>query len=142
MLCEQIMKRDMEFLATNDTVVTAARKMRDANVGFLPVRDQAGKPLGTLTDRDIVLRFVAEARPATTLVTDVMTKELITCRPKDDLHQAEQLMGKSHKSRLLCVDDAGKLVGVLSLSDIAQHEDSALVGQTIRQVTEREAHVH
>jgi CBS domain-containing protein len=138
MLCEEIMKRDIECLSSQDTVQAAARKMLDANVGFLPICDVSKKVLGTLTDRDIAIRVVATGKPDTTRVADVMTKEVVACRPKDDIDKAEQLMGKNQKSRILCVDDAGKLVGVISLSDIAQR-DGSHVAQTMREVTEREA---
>lgn len=141
MLCEEIMKRDVECLSPQETVQTAARKMRDVNVGFLPVCDAAKKVMGTLTDRDIAIRLVAEGRAASTTVGDIMSHDLVSCRPKDDLRRAEHLMGQHHKSRILCVDDAGTLVGVISLSDIAQCEDESRVAKTMRQVTEREAAV-
>ena len=138
MLCEEIMKRDIECLSAEDTAQTAARKMREANVGFLPICDKANKVLGTLTDRDIAIRMVADAKPATTVVSDLMTRDIVSCRPKDDIRKAEQLMGNKQKSRILCTDESGKLVGIISLSDIAQR-DTGGVAQTMRAVTEREA---
>jgi CBS domain-containing protein len=138
MLCEEIMKRDVECLSLQDTVQIAARKMREANVGFLPICDTTKKVIGTLTDRDIAIRLVADSKPASTKVSDIMTKEVVACRPSEDVSKAEQLMGKNQKSRILCVDDSGKLVGVISLSDIAQR-DGGRVAQTMRDVTAREA---
>jgi CBS domain-containing protein len=139
MLCEEMMKRDLECLTPKDTVQTAARKMRDAKVGFLPICDPSMKVLGTLTDRDIAIRVVADGKPTATVASDVMTREVVACRPKDDIRKAEQLMGKHQKSRILCIDDTGKLVGVISLSDLAQHDGSG-AQQTLREVTERETH--
>ena len=138
MLCEEIMKRDIECLSAEDTAQTAARKMREANVGFLPICDKANKVLGTLTDRDIAIRMVADAKPATTVVSDLMTRDIVSCRPKDDIRKAEQLMGNKQKSRILCTDESGQLVGIISLSDIAQRDQGG-VAQTMRAVTEREA---
>jgi CBS domain-containing protein len=112
--------------------------MRDENVGFLPVCDAEQKVLGTLTDRDIAVRVMAEAKPPSTPVEQVMTREAVTCKPQDDIQKVQQLMAQNHKSRILCVDDQRKLVGIISLSDIAQHEPGPRASETLRQVSERE----
>ncbi|AGP35476.1 hypothetical protein BE04_10925 [Sorangium cellulosum] len=139
MLCKEIMKREIQCVITSDTIQTAARKMRDANVGFLPVCDDEGKVLGTLTDRDLAIRVLADSRPLSTKAGDVMTRAVVACRPDDEVLRAEQLMGQHHKSRVLCTDADGRLVGIISLSDIAQREDDKNTAQTVRRVTEREA---
>jgi CBS domain-containing protein len=133
------MKSNVECITTKDTVQAAATKMRDDNIGFLPVCDDGKKVLGTVTDRDIAIRACASDRPASsTRISDVMTKEVVACKPSDDITRAQQLMSQHHKSRMLCVDDSGRLVGVISLSDIAQHLASTS-GQTLRDISEREA---
>jgi len=142
MRCEEIMKRDVEYVLPTQPVQEAARRMRDANVGFLPVCDSSRKVLGTITDRDIAIRIVAEGRPLTTAAADVMTREVIACRPGDDVTRAEQLMGKHQKSRIICTDENERLIGVISLSDIAQVEEASRASQTMKQVTEREARPH
>ncbi len=140
MRCEQIMKSTVECVTEQDNVQAAARKMRDQNVGFLPVCHDGKKVIGTITDRDIVVRACAEDRPASaTRIGDVMTRQVVSCRPQDEVDKAEQLMSQHHKSRILCIDDSGKLAGVISLSDIAQHQADA-GGQTLKNVTSREAH--
>ncbi|WP_437680191.1 CBS domain-containing protein [Sorangium sp. So ce131] len=139
MLCQEIMKREVQCIMAEDTIQAAASKMRDANVGFLPVCDSAWRVLGTLTDRDLALRVLAESRPLSTKAGDVMTREVVACRPEDDVLRAEQLMGQHHKSRVLCTEADGRLVGVISLSDIAQREDDRKAAQTMRRVTERES---
>ena len=65
MLCEELMKREVECVLPHESVQAAARKMVEANIGFLPVCDESGKVLGTLTDRDVTVRLVAAARSAT-----------------------------------------------------------------------------
>ena len=75
MRCEDIMKRDVECIDPTQPVQEAARRMRDANVGFLPVCDSSKKVLGAITDRDIAIRIVAEGRPPTTTAADVMTRK-------------------------------------------------------------------
>jgi len=139
MRCEEIMKHDVVCVSQDDAVLKAADKMRKENVGFLPVCDRSGVVIGTITDRDITIRVVAEGlSPSTTLVRSVMTNEVIACRPNDDVHFAEELMGQKHKSRILCTDDKGRIQGVISLSDIALW-DSERALQTMQQVASREA---
>lgn len=138
MRCEEIMKRDVDCVSPRDTVEDAAARMRDENIGFLPVCDQSRKVLGTLTDRDIVIRLVAAKKPASTFVEEILTKEVIACRPGDNVREAEKAMAKNHKSRIMCVDDGGRLVGVISLSDIAQHDRAGRAADTLRGVSERE----
>jgi hypothetical protein len=68
-------------------------------------------------------RTASDDRSASsTRVGDIMTKQVVACRPQDDVKQAERLMSQHHKSRILCIDDPGKLVGVISLSDMAQNQ--------------------
>jgi len=139
MRCEEIMKRNVQFVSKSSTAREAACIMRDENIGFLPVCDEQKRVLGTLTDRDLAIRLVAENRPATEPVGNVMTNETICCRTTDDIGQAEQRMATEHKSRIMCVDENGRLEGVISLSDIAQVSTDERAAKTMRGVTEREA---
>ena len=63
MLCQEIMKHPVKWVAQDDTARTAARVMREENIGFLPVCDRSGRVLGTVTDRDLAIRLVAEGLP-------------------------------------------------------------------------------
>ncbi|MGK4006219.1 CBS domain-containing protein [Sorangium sp. So ce1036] len=139
MLCRDIMKNEVQCIMAEDTIQTAARKMRDANVGFLPVCDSSFRVLGALTDRDLAIRVLADNRPLSTRAGDIMTRGAVACRPDDDVSRAEQLMGRYHKSRILCTEADGRLVGVISLTDIAQREDDRNTAQIVRRVTERKA---
>jgi len=141
MLCHEIMKPGVECLSPTSTVRLAAQKMRDLNVGFLPICDGNKKVLGTVTDRDLAVRVLAEDRPASTTVGDVMTHPVVTCRRTDNIQAVEKLMGQHHKSRIVVIDDAGAPLGILSLSDIAQHAEPSGVAQTMKKVSEREARV-
>jgi CBS domain-containing protein len=142
MRCEDIMKEDVECVDPKESVQEAARRMRDANVGFLPVCDSSKKVLGAITDRDIAIRIVAEGRAPTTAAGDVMTREVVSCRPDADVRDAEQLMGTRQKSRMIVADEDGRLVGVISLSDIAQVEEGSRASETMKQVTDREVRPH
>jgi CBS domain-containing protein len=139
MRCETIMKRDVECITPQETVQDAARLMRDDRIGFLPVCDDSRKVLGTVTDRDLAMRVLAEGRAPSTRVEAVLTREVVACRPDEDLRHAEELMGRHQKSRIMCVDEQGRLVGVISLSDIAQKEKGTRASQTLREVSQREA---
>ncbi len=140
MLCEQVMKRDVKSLTENQTARAAARLMREAGVGFLPVCDADGKVVGTVTDRDIVIRLAAaESGALDTALDKVMTHDVVACSPKDDLSKAEELMESSRKSRILCVDDVGRAMGVISLSDIARYETDERLSKLLRTITSREA---
>ena len=140
MRCMDAMKKDLFVVSPDDTVQVAARRMRNTNVGFLPVVDLTDRVLGVLTDRDITLRLAAVDRLASScLVRDVMTVAAVCCRATDDLSVAESLMVEHEKSRLLITSAEGLLQGVLSLSDIAQYEAPRRTGATVRGVTAREA---
>jgi CBS domain-containing protein len=138
MLCSEIMKSEIECMSPSDPADLAARKMRDHNVGFLPVCDDALHAVGTLTDRDIAIRLVAQNLPLVTSVGELMSMDVVACRPTDDVRRAEELMGLHRVSRVLCVDEDGTLAGIISLSDIAQHETPIAAAQTLRDVTARE----
>ena len=138
MLCKDIMNSDVECVSTGSSVREAARKMRDRNVGFLPVCDEEMRPVGAVTDRDIAVRVVADGYKLTTPVDTIMSLEVIACRADDDLNRARELMAEHQKSRIMCTNNDGRLEGVISLSDIAQFDDVA--GATIlRHVSGREA---
>src|SRR5207237_10843271 len=132
MRCEDIMKRDVECMNPTQPVQEAARRMRDANVGILPVCDSSRKVLGAITDRDIAIRIVAEGRPPTTTAADVMTPEVVACRPDDDVTNAEQLMGKRQKSRMIVTDENGRLVGGIRRSELAQAQAGLRMSEHVR----------
>ena len=98
----------------------AARLISRHNVGALPVCGSDRRLRGMVTDRDIVLRCVAaEEDPAQTPVRDIMTRQCATVAPGDDCREATRLMAL-HQVRRLPVVEGGKLVGVISLSDLAR----------------------
>lgn len=142
MRCKEVMKSGVESLLPGDSALTAARKMRDANIGFLPVVEASGWVAGTVTDRDLVIRVLAAGHPPSVSAETFMSRDPVVCRPEDDLRDAEALMAKHKVSRIVCVDETARLIGVISLSDIAQHESGSRAAETLREVTEREARVY
>ena len=137
MNCSDIMKKAVVFLGKDDTAQIAAKLMNDANIGFLPVCE-SGKAIGTLTDRDICCRVVAFDKPSSTLVGDVMTRDVIACLPDDSVETAAQTMADNQVSRLLICDSSGILQGIVSLSDLPQ-ANAEQAFQAFQGVTEREA---
>ncbi|MBX3191061.1 MAG: CBS domain-containing protein [Labilithrix sp.] len=140
MLCSELMKRDVERCRDSSSVAEAALSMRDHNVGFLPVSTEDEAAIGTITDRDIALRLVAEGRdPASTRVGEIMTREIISCSPNDDLAVAEERMSRHRRSRILCTDKSKRIAGVISLSAIAKRLPRGPAGTIAAAVAARES---
>jgi CBS domain-containing protein len=145
MRCRDLMKTDVTCCSQDESIFECATKMNRDNVGFMPICevDHAGghRLIGTLTDRDIVLRVVAYEGgrdPRTVKCGEVMSKHPITCESTDDVAHAADLMARRHVSRVGVVE-GGILKGVISLSDIAQ-ASLQRGAETLRKVSEREAH--
>jgi CBS domain-containing protein len=104
-----------------DAVVDAARAMREEGAGFLPVVDD-GRLVGVVTDRDIVVRAIADGMgdPREASVADIMSTDVHTIAPDDDLGAAARRMADGEIRRLPVVEDAGRLVGVLSHGNLVQ----------------------
>jgi len=139
MLCKDIMKKDVRCLDESASVQAAAQLMRDMNVGFVPICDRSGKVVGTLTDRDIAIRVAADGRSsAGCKVADVMTCEVVSARPDDDIAEVERQMADKRKSRIMIIDADEALIGVISLSDIAEHDALRRTAVIMRGVSARE----
>lgn len=134
MRCEEIMNVDVERVRGSESIHEAAARMRDRDIGFLPVVDDRGAVVGTLTDRDIVLRVVAEGGDLASPVSLCMTREVIACFAGDDVAKVRDLMAQYQKSRVIVLDDRGLLVGVVSLADLARGPDEQATGETVREV--------
>lgn len=131
MKIRDIMTRDVELVNPSTTLQEAARRMRDADTGFLPVGED-DKLVGTVTDRDITVRCVAEgANPTEATVKDAMTDELVYIFDDQDSADAAQMMSERKIRRLPVINRDKRLVGVLSIGDVAgRTDDDDLVGQT------------
>jgi len=112
--------------------------MRDEGVGFLPVVDRGHRVIGTLTDRDIAIRVVASHESGAQPLENFMTREVVACRPGDDIDYAQELMSEQKVARIICIDDAVQLQSMISLSDIAELEGGRRASATLREITDRE----
>src|SRR5436305_9272932 len=137
MKVSEIMTREVQHVRPDESAMAAAVKMRDLDVGSLPVYD--GTRLhGMVSDRDLAIRLVAENRdPQTTPVTDIMSPDVISCREDDDVEDAARLMQRRLVRRLIVTDHRGSLTGIISLGDLATHQSNEeLLAETMEQVSE------
>ncbi len=119
MLVSEVMTWGAEAIRPNETVAVAALRMKSLGVGVLVVHD-GERMLGVLTDRDIVVRVVAEGRdPLEVDVRSTMTSHVIDCRDTDDLEVAVRRMEGGAIRRIVVVDASGELLGLLSADDVA-----------------------
>ncbi|ULT58463.1 CBS domain-containing protein [Neobacillus drentensis] len=115
-----IMTDEVECCTLLDNIFEVAVKMKELNVGAIPIVDKE-KIVGMITDRDIVIRGVAEKHPGSTKVEDIMSKELISVSPDASSREAAKLMA-DHQIRRLPVVENEKLIGIVSLGDFAIRE--------------------
>jgi CBS domain-containing protein len=120
---KDVMTTTVVYLPSETTIAEVARTMREQDIGDVVVAD--GPSLaGMVTDRDLVVRAVAEGHdPNATTVAEVMTRDLVTVRPEDTIQQAALLMRDRAVRRLLVCDDDQGLVGVVSIGDLAERID-------------------
>jgi CBS domain-containing protein len=138
MQCHEIMTSNAEFVTPRLSVEMAARKMSDRILGFLPVCEADGPVLGVVTDRDIALRVCAAGRSAQdTLVEEIMSQPVVSCRPYDPVARIERLMIDHKTARIVVTDDDGRLLGVVSVTDLAQHEEPLRVARVLQKLSSR-----
>ena len=119
MKVSEAMTRKVEIIDPNAPVGEAARRMRDDNVGALPVGEN-DRLIGIVTDRDIVVRGVADNRlGGTTAVRDLMSEHVYYCFDNDDLEQAAKIMAEHQVRRLPVLNQSKRLVGIVALADLA-----------------------
>jgi len=137
MKLRDVMTREVEVIGPDTSLMEAAEKMRALDVGALPVSEGAGKVLGILTDRDIVIRAVAQGRdPRMVKAREVMTTGVEYCQVDDDIRDAADHMREKQIRRILVLDDDKKLVGIVSLGDLAVDANRRLAGKALEEISE------
>jgi CBS domain-containing protein len=134
---KDVMTPGVEVIHPNATVAEAAEKMKALNVGVIPVCD-GDRLVGMLTDRDIVVRMVAQQRdPKGTTVGDAMTPHVTYCFEDEDVQKAGMLMAEKQIRRLVVLNRDKRLVGIVSLGDVAvQTENTRLSGEVLEYISE------
>lgn len=124
MKVKDLMTQKVIDIDREESVSVAARSLAHYNVGVLPVRGEKGELCGVVTDRDIVTRCLAAGRvPENTKVGEIMTAQVYSAQPNMDTSVAAHMMGKQQIRRLPVVEN-GKLCGMLSLGDLANHGET------------------
>ena len=138
MKVSDLMAKHVEFLEADATVQDAAALMGELDVSALPI-GSADDLKGVITDRDILYRLVAEGRePRRTPALDIATKQIFSCRPEDPLSTAMDLMASQNVRRLPVLDEAQRVVGWITLSDLSRHllVGSEVVQNALRDMTD------
>ena len=135
--CREIMTKDVSTANRDATLQDVAKLLRDGDIGILPIVDEdTNRLVGLVTDRDIVVRAVAEGKGADSIVGDVMTTELFTSKPDDFAFEAIRTMGDKQVRRVPIVDDEDVLQGIVSMADIAlEMEDHQEVAEALEEIS-------
>src|SRR5687767_10438722 len=116
-------------------VAYAAKMMKDEDVGFAPIVE-GDRLVGTLTDRDIAVKVVAEGKdPQTTSVREIASTDIVSAQPDQDLDEALKLMAQHQVRRLPVVENGGRVVGVLAQADVAQEAKPKKVGEMVEEIS-------
>ena len=134
---QQIMTRNVECAEPTLPIAKAAEKMREVDIGFLPICDN-DKLVGTVTDRDITVRSVAQGRdPRLAPVSEVMSPQVFYCYEDDDVEHVAHYMQEKEVRRIVILNREKRLVGVVSLGDIARASgEKQLAGETLGEIAE------
>ena len=137
MRISDVMTKDVAVLPPSARLQDAARRMREADTGFIPIEEN-GKIIGTVTDRDICVRAVAEDRSASsTDVRSVLSEDAVCCYEVQDDERVARLMAEHKVRRLPVLDRNEKLVGVVSIGDLANRAHADMeVGKAMESVAE------
>ena len=137
MLVRDIMTRRVECVSPEDTLQTAARKMRDLDVGPMPVCGPDGKLAGMLTDRDITVRATADGKdPKATKVRESMTPDVVFVYEDQDTGEAVRTMKERQVRRVLVLNREKKLSGIVALGDLSVDADKRQAGEVLKDVSE------
>ena len=140
MKLSEIMTREVEIIQPDDTLRLAAQKMRDRDIGFLPVCD-GDSLMGVLSDRDIIIRALADGMDINVMLgRDLMTTPAIYCFDDQDVKDAAKLMGENQIRRLVILGrETERVVGVISLGDLARKGITDISGRVLQRVSEPES---
>lgn len=132
------MTSQVSTAAPTDTIRKVAQVMAHVDSGAVPVVEN-GKVVGLVTDRDIVLRVVAEGRSFDSPISDAMSGEVLSVKEDDVLADATAKMASNQVRRLVVLNDAGNLTGILSLGDVAKDYGAKQVGKTLEEISQEPA---
>jgi CBS domain-containing protein len=129
------MSRDVQVASPTQSIRNAAKIMAKIDAGVLPVGEN-DRLIGIITDRDITIRAVAEGKAPTTKVRDIMSEEVLYCFEDQDLDEVARNMSIMKIRRMPVVNRDKRLVGIISLGDLARNEDADTTGHTVSDISE------
>jgi len=134
MKVSECMTRDVQLVSPTHTIRHAARMMVELDAGALPVQ-QDDRLVGMITDRDIAVRGVAQGKSPDTPVRDVMSQELLYCFDDQEIEDVARNMGEVKVRRLPVVNRDKRLVGIISIGDLALKEEQTLTGSAVAHIS-------
>lgn len=135
MRCRDIMTSNVTTATREHRLKDVAAMMRDGDMGSVPVVED-GKLVGIVTDRDIVVRSIADGKDASTSVGEAMTTDIFSVKPDDFAFEAIRLMGDKQVRRVPVVDENGVLAGIIAMADIAlEMEDEKEIAETLEEIS-------
>ena len=137
--CREIMTGNVKTANREMSLQETAVLMRDGDMGAMPVIEN-NKLVGIVTDRDIVVRAIAEGKNAETKIGEVMTTEIFSVKPDDFVFEAIRLMGDKQVRRIPVVSETGELAGIIAMADIAlEMEDEREIAETLEEISSGKA---
>jgi CBS domain-containing protein len=139
MKVREMMHRGVEWFAPDTPITVLAKAMRDHDIGALPIGEN-DRLVGMVTDRDITLRAVANGKDLSKCTArDVMTKGIVWCRDSEEADDAARLMETKQIRRLPVIDENKRMVGMLTLGDLAQAASQRMAGEVMKAVSAHHA---
>ncbi|MGI8812476.1 MAG: CBS domain-containing protein [Pyrinomonadaceae bacterium] len=133
--CSEIMTKNVQTATRLMSIADVAKLMRDGDMGAVPVVEN-GVLVGIVTDRDIVIRAVAEGKGSSAPITDAMTSEIFSVRPDDFVFEAVRIMGDKQVRRIPVVTEEGQLAGIIAMADVAlEMEDEREIAETLEEIS-------
>lgn len=124
MRAKEVMSSNIRIIPSNTSIQAAAELMRQMDIGMLPVTED-GRIVGTLTDRDIAIRAVAEgADPGATPAREVMTRDVVSCYEDQDAREVASAMELNKVRRVVVVNRKNEAIGLISVDDLAMHPET------------------
>ncbi|MGD9882844.1 CBS domain-containing protein [Reyranella sp.] len=135
MRVSEVMTRDVCIAAPEQTIQEVAKMMGDIDIGVLPVGEN-DRLVGMITDRDIAVRAVGQGKGLSTKVRDIMSEEVKYCFEDEDTNHVTRNMGDQQLRRLPVVNRKKRLVGILSLGDLAIAKDGRAAGNALKDISQ------
>jgi len=135
MQVQEIMTSNPTCCGPDASVQDAAKLMNDKSVGSIPVVNDAGEPVGIVTDRDICCGAVAQGKGADTRVSDVMSKDVLTAKPDEDVESCCNKMEEKQVRRAVVTDDAGKCCGIVAQADVAREAGGKETAELVQEIS-------